>query len=165
MRHAILLALVLLATLSGATLASPCTEAPEWQQLDFWLGHWNVLDGDSLVGTNQITRDTAGCIVHESYSQGDGYTGRSVNFFDPVTKRWRQTWVDCVGNVTEFTGEYRDGAMRFEGESHRAGGQRILRHMTLFNNADGSVRQYSRQSKDGGETWTDAYDFTYVRVE
>ena len=165
MRNPILPALALLAALSAAAVASPCTDQPAWRQFDFWLGTWNVLDGDSLVGTNRITRDTGDCIVHESYAQGDGYTGRSINFFDPVTKRWRQTWVDCLGNVSEFSGEYTDGAMRFEGESHRAGGQRILRTMTLFNNADGTVRQVSRQSKDGGATWTDDYDFTYVRVE
>lgn len=105
---------------------------------------------------------TGGCIIHESYVQADGYSGMSLNFFDPLLRRWRQTWVDSAGNVSEFSGQYLDGAMRFEGESHRAGGRRVLRRLTLFNIGNGEIRQFSEHSSDG-KTWSVGYDFRYVR--
>ena len=34
--------------------------------------------------------------------------------------------------MSEFTGEYSEKAMRFQGETHRQTGERILRRLTLF---------------------------------
>jgi hypothetical protein len=147
-----------------APARSPCPTEPEWQQLDFWLGQWEVRDQGKAIAKSQIEKSTDGCIVHETYIQADGYSGKSINFFDPTLRRWRQTRVDSSGNVSEFSGEYRDGAMRFEGESHRASGRRVLRRMTLFNLESGQVRQLSERSTDDGETWGVGYDFQYVRL-
>ena len=71
--------------------------------------------------------------------------------------------MDSAGNVSEFAGEYRAGAMRFEGESHRRDGRTLLRRMQVFNTGADAVRQTSEASTDGGKTWAALYDFTYKR--
>lgn len=71
--------------------------------------------------------------------------------------------MDRSGNVSEFVGEYKEGAMRFEGESHRNDGSKVLRRMTIFDEGPDRVRQHSERSVDGGKTWSVVYDFIYTR--
>ncbi len=160
---ATLLSLAATLAVAQAPPPTPCPSSPERHQFDFWLGRWDVLDGGKVIATSTIEKSTADCIVHEHYVESGGYSGKSINFFDPALRRWRQTWVDSAGNVSEFSGAYRDGAMRFEGESHVSGGRKVLRRMTLFNQPGGRVRQYSERSLDGGATWNMNYDYEYVR--
>jgi hypothetical protein len=160
--------LLVVAALSLAAL--PCfaqtkspPRSPESRQLDFWIGNWDVTtDGKTKIGSSRIESIVGGCVILENYSQA-GFEGKSFNFFDSVLGKWRQTWVDSFGGVCEFTGQYRDGAMRSEGETHRRDGQTILRRMTLSKLDANRVRQYSEKSTDGGETWSVAYDYIYVR--
>jgi hypothetical protein len=150
-------------TPSPAPATEPCSTSAEHRQLSFWVGEWDVTAGGKTIATSRIERIVGDCLILESYTQADGYSGKSVNVFDRTLGTWRQTWVDSVGNVSEFVGAYEDGAMRLEGETHQADGQRILRRMTLFNVGPDRVRQYSERSTDGGRTWSAAYDFIYVR--
>jgi hypothetical protein len=136
---------------------------PEYKQFDFWVGEWDVMDNGRKIATSSIQRIVGDCIIFENYSQEDGYSGKSFNFFDATLRKWRQTWVDSSGNVSEFAGEFRDNAMRLEGESHRQNGQRVLRRMILSTVRPDRVRQYSERSVDGGTTWSLAYDYLYIR--
>ena len=142
--------------------ASPCPSKAEYRQFDFWVGEWDVTDHDRKIATSSIQRIVGDCIIFENYFQADGYTGKSFSFYDANLGKWRQTWVDTSGNVGEFSGEFRDGAMRYEGESHRANGQKIFRKMILSVAGPDRVRQYSEFSLDGKE-WKVGYDFVYVR--
>jgi hypothetical protein len=147
----------------SANAASPCASRPENGQLDFWVGEWDVTDKGRKIATSSIKRAVEGCIILENYSQADGFQGKSVNFYDAALGKWRQTWVDSLGNVSEFVGEYRDQAMRLEGETHRRDGTKVLRRMTIENVGPDRIRQYSQRSVDGGKTWEAAYDFVYRR--
>ncbi len=140
---------------------APCRR-PEHAQLDFWVGEWNVTDAGKTIATSREEKAEGGCVLVERYTQSDGYSGESVNFYDAALKKWRQTWVDAAGGVSEFAGELKDGAMRFEGESHRADGRRVLRKLVFTPLAGGRVRQFSQASTDGGGTWLPHYDYTYV---
>jgi hypothetical protein len=143
--------------------APPCESQPEHRELDFWLGEWTVLGDGKPIAVSRIGKAAAGCVVTESYEQADGFSGKSINFYDPLLRKWRQTWAESTGNASEFSGAFRDKAMRFEGETHRAGGPAVLRRMTLFDLGNGEVRQLSERSLDGGRTWGPHYDFRYVR--
>jgi hypothetical protein len=153
----------------AAAPASACAARPESRQFDFWLGEWEVRispgrkDAGTVVATSREESAAEGCLLVENYAQNDGYTGRSLNFWDPALGKWRQTWVDRRGAVSEFTGEFRDGVMRFEGESHTPAGGRVLRKLYFQALGPDTVRQWSEASKDGGKTWVLFYDFTYVR--
>lgn len=157
---------VLLASTSAVEVkgpATPCESVPEHRQFDYWIGEWNVTNQNEKIADSSIQRIVGGCVIYENYSQADGYTGKSFNFYDSNLKKWRQTWVDATGNVSEFAGEFKDGAMHYEGESHLKNGSRVLRKMIVYNLSPDRVRQYSERSIDGGKTWTIAYDFTYER--
>jgi len=144
-----------------------CAARPESSQFDFWVGDWEVgpTAGQPDDGTRASSREekiVGGCVLLENYEEQGGYSGKSLNFFDPVRKKWRQTWVDSGGNTSEFEGSFSDGAMRFEGESHSASGKRIFRRLTFTPLTADSVRQRSEASLDG-KTWKVNYDYTYVR--
>jgi len=148
---------------SPAPQVSPCATQPEYRQFDFWVGEWDVTDQGKKIAVSSIQRIVNQCVIFENYSEGPDYTGKSFNFYDATLKKWRQTWVDNQGNVSEFTGEFKDGAMRLEGETHRANGRKVLRRMVVSPLDGGRVRQYSERSLDEGKTWGVAYDYVYVR--
>lgn len=131
--------------------------------MDFWVGEWDVTAQGQKVATSKISLIEGGCIVLEQYSQRDGYTGQSFNYYNHALGRWRQIWVDRGGNISEFSGEYKDGAMRYEGVSYPLGQAKVLRRMILFNLGRDEVRQLSYRSADDGRTWHVNYDFLYVR--
>jgi len=137
--------------------------ADELQQFDFWLGEWDVYSEAKLIATSRIEKITNGHIVYENYEQADGYSGKSINYYDPYLKKWRQNWVDSIGTVGDFSGECHDGVMRYEGESHLVDGRQIMRLMILSRLSENEVRQYSERSDDEGKTWQPAYDFIYKR--
>ncbi len=139
--------------------------SPSPRDFDFWVGEWEVFAEGKKVGQSRIERIVDGHVIFENYAQADGYHGKSLNFYDGVLRRWRQTWVDSRGNVGEFSGVFRDGAMRFEGETHFTDGRKILRRLSLFDLGKAGVRQYSERSADGGATWQIAYDFLYRPLE
>ena len=141
--------------------AKPCGK--EHRQLDFWVGEWDVTALGQKVATSNISLIEGGCIVLERYSQRDGYTGQSFNYYNHALGRWRQVWVDRGGNISEFSGEYKDGAMRYEGASYPLGQAKVLRRMFLFDLGRDEVRQLSYRSADDGRTWHVNYDFLYVR--
>jgi hypothetical protein len=138
-------------------------EAPQHHALDFWLGHWEVVSDGKIVADSRIERSAEGCAIVEHYRERDGFTGTSLSFHDPLLRRWRQSWTDSLGGVGEFTGEASPGVMAFTGETHRPNGTRVMRRMTLSRRPDGSVRQHSLASVDGGGTWKPHYDFIYRR--
>lgn len=142
---------------------SRCESIPEYRQLDFWVGDWDVTSEGRKVASSSIQRILRGCVIFENYSQGSENEGKSFTFYDSVLKQWRQTWVDHSGVVSEFTGVFKDGSMQLEGVTHRPNGVTIMRRMTLSPMSDGRVRQFSQRSEDGGKTWLLAYDFVYVR--
>jgi hypothetical protein len=139
-----------------------CEEKPEARQFDFWLGEWEVTLQGQKVATSKISAIEGHCIILEQYAQPDGYTGQSFNFYNPMLGKWRQVWIDNVGNSSEFSGIFREGAIYYEGVTY-SNGTKVLRKMTLFNLGPDKVRQLSHRSIDEGKTWNVNYDFLYVR--
>ncbi len=141
----------------------PCSHDPAFRQFDFWVGEWQVKSPEgAAAGTNSITIENGDCWIHEHWVSVGG-NGESFNFYNPTTKKWHQTWVDDQGQVAEFDGGLRDGAMAMEGYRQGTNGSRIPARLTLTPRSDGSVRQLGENSTDGGKTWTVLYDLTYVR--
>jgi len=148
----------------GDRLTKPCLYQSEHKQFDFWIGEWNVQNPQGQqVGTSSIQRIEDGCVILENWTGAQGGTGRSLNFYDSSLGKWRQTWADSSGGVSEFAGVYKDNAMRFEGESHAPSGAKTIRRLTFFNLGPDRVRQFSEASYDDGKSWTVDYDFTYLR--
>jgi hypothetical protein len=144
----------------------PCAYRPETKAFDFWLGDWEVTVRGSgvLAGTSHVEKILHECIVFENWTGQGGYSGKSFNLWDPIRKRWQQTWVDSAGGLTEYHGEARDGGIYYVAEAPVAGQAQPNRlKMTFLPQGDGSVRQFGETSTDGGETWMVSFDLLYRR--
>jgi hypothetical protein len=141
----------------------PACTSSEHREFDFWLGEWNVhAASGKLAGTNSIRREIGGCVLHERYETGRGYSGESFNIYDEPRKVWHQTWVDSSGLLLQLEGRFRDGRMILEGQTTGAD-QKITKHrITWSANPDGSVRQLWESTGPNGE-WTVAFDGKYTR--
>jgi hypothetical protein len=150
--------------------ARPCEHDPVYRQFDYWLGTWDVRpNGGAPNGappaTNVITKVHNGCVILESWT-APGQTGQSFNIYDRVARKWHQTWVDSTGGLHAYWGELRDGNMVYEGDIPAppgSGGGRVHTRLTFFRQADGSIRQYSERTPDGGKTWISVYDLLYTK--
>jgi tetratricopeptide (TPR) repeat protein len=149
--------------------AMPCLGLVQARQFDFWIGEWDayVTGTSNLAGHSRIERASGGCMILENWTSLGNvpFEGKSMNFVDPSTNKWKQVWIGSNGlNVSEFlNGEYREGAMRFEFETTNAQNQKQLVHFYFFNENADQVRQLHEISSDGGKTWVTTYDFTYKR--
>ena len=147
----------------SAAAAPPKCDAPEYRQLDFWVGDWNVTVGGGQAGTNLVTLEEGRCLVHEHWTGARGETGQSFNFYNRDDGAWHQVWVSSSGNVLNLTGHYAAGTLTYEGENRKPDG-RTLRHRLSFHaNPDGTVRQLWKTSSDGGSTWATSFDGLYAR--
>lgn len=103
-------------------------------------------------------------ILENWTSVGQPFSGKSMNFVDPISKKWKQVWVGSGGiNVNEFlNGEYKEGAMRFEFEEKLTDGKTQMVKFHFYNINEKEVRQLHQTSHDGAN-WATTYDFTYKR--
>ncbi len=145
--------------------AYPCFSSENYRHFDFWLGEWDVYANGQKVGDNSITMANGGCAIHESYTTGNrNYTGQSINFYDPIDKKWHQHWVGSSGDVYNYIETDRaEGMLQFESKFMTSTGQVTLSRLTFTHNADGTVRQLFESSVDNGQTWTPAFDGLYKK--
>lgn len=150
------------------TSFSPRCSAVEYRQFDFWIGDWDTFEMDDRNGPSiaraRITSIVDGCALHERYEQSDGLVGDSILSFDPVRRRWQQTWVTNRGSNMVLWGELRDGAIELEGEAHLHDGATVLQRITWRVEGD-AVRETAVLSRDGGERWEPAFDVLFRRRE
>lgn len=146
----------------SAAAPAPC-EGQQHRAFDFWLGEWQVKTPDGkLAGVNRIEREYGGCVLHERYDTGRGYSGESLNIYDAGRKVWHQTWVDASGTLLVLEGGLREGKIVLEGQTVDASNQVTKHRITWTPNQDGSVRQLW-QSTDAKGDWVTAFDGHYTR--
>jgi hypothetical protein len=144
--------------------AQPCMYAEGYRQFDFWVGEWDVFAGKQKVGYNNVKMLQQGCVIEENWEgAAGGGTGKSLNFYNPVTHKWHQSYMGSGGDNWMMEGEYKEGSLRYEGSIYTPGGGQVLVHMTFVNLEPGKVRQWAETSADGGKTWKTTWDATYVR--
>ena len=149
----------------AATTPSPWgCPAAEYHLLDFWIGDWDTFDSDApnahSIARARVEPIALGCALHELYEQEDGLIGDSILSYDPVRKAWQQTWVTNRGSIMTIAGDFKDGALVLEGEAHLMDGRTVVQRITWKNEGDG-VRESAVLSKDGGKTWTPAFDVRF----
>jgi tetratricopeptide (TPR) repeat protein len=146
----------------------PCANDPHSREFDFWIGEWQVYatGTNNYVGHSLIQKISVGCALLENW-QSPLSEGKSLNFVDDSTNKWRQVWVGSYANGKQdfVNGEYRDSAMRFTFETKDAGGRRQIGRFIFYNQGPDQVRQFNEISSDEGKTWVTSYDFTYKRVK
>ncbi len=143
----------------------PCMYITEARQLDFWVGEWDVqlTATGQHAGVSRIERMEDGCAIVENWTgAAGGPTGKSLNFYNPTARKWRQTYVGSNLGIWEMSGVYKDGAMRYEGESFTPRGK-VLTRVTFFNLGPDRVRHTEDNSSDDGKTWNTVWDAMYMR--
>ncbi len=155
---------------SPGPIPHPCNTRPESKQFDSWIGQWDVTPwkvaaptAAQQMGVNDVHPLLEHCAVSENWKGARGGEGKSYNYYDTNLGKWRQVWVDDSGSVLDYTGEFRDRAMRFTGWNLDAKGNRVEQKLTFFAIAPDTVRQLFEASADGGKTWTSTFDGRYVR--
>lgn len=148
---------------TAGSVETPCSGA-EYRQLDFWLGDWDVFDSDAPQGATiaraRIERIAGACAIHELYEQGDGLIGDSIVSRDAVSRQWQQTWVTNHGSLMVITGDFKDGVLVLAGDVHAGNGQTV-RHRISWQTRGEEVREWALVSKDGGQTWSPAFDVVF----
>lgn len=146
--------------------AHPCSVDPHHRDFDFWIGEWNVYNvSGQKAGESSVQLILDECVIFENWTDSYGNSGKSFNLFDAISGKWRQTWVDDKGFMTEYLdGVYSERKMVFvTRNTDRGNGATLMRRMTFFNLGPDQVRQFGEKSTDGGKEWTTEFDLIYQR--
>ncbi len=168
MRHCAALVLAILLSGSAAHAAassSACESDPAWHRLDFWVGHWTVVDrtDGSIAGTSVIEKTLRGCAISvDWHDAGAGGEVREIFYYQKATRRWRQIWISDAGPAKERESvEGPAGSVQFLGEVRELSGGSHLDRSTVTPQPDGRVHQLIEISRDGGATWKTTFDAEY----
>lgn len=162
------IALMGCATADAQQNTPPCA-APEFRQLDFWVGDWDVRwDAGGGVqsgrGTNRITREYDNCVIQEDFHGGPttgNLIGHSVSTYHQPVQQWRQTWVDNKGGYFALVGGPEgDG---FVLSNTRVGDSAPYLRMVWEDITADSLTWRWQSSSDAGATWSDQWVIYYTR--
>ncbi|MCP5048220.1 MAG: hypothetical protein GY940_13695 [bacterium] len=138
---------------------------------DFWVGKWDLTwtdqGGKVATGKNSIKKILKNKVIREKFKALTGtlkgYRGKSWSVFNPVTKTWKQTWVDSLGAYLEFTGKV-DGKNRmFAREYINSKKQKVSQRMLFYNITKNEFDWDWQSSLDGGKTWKLQWRLHYKR--
>ncbi|MEL6141496.1 MAG: DUF6503 family protein [Bacteroidota bacterium] len=138
----------------------PCFEDEKYSPLDFWLGEWDVYYNDQLIATSSITKSEGGCTLHENYVTARGYTGRSLNYYDPTDSLYKQLWIDKGNGISKYRMlEARAGYVLMETYGHPP----LIRMSYKLDAEKDEVTQTLLQSEDEGQSWKNVFTGIYKR--
>ncbi len=155
-------------TPSGSPQAEARPTAPQcsdstFRQFDFFVGDWDVYDAAdprTIVARNTVTIVLDGCALLEIHKQTDGLHGESFSAYDVGRHVWHQSWFTNRGSVLLLDGGLQRDRMVLTGTERAADGTSSLLRGTWSREGDG-VRQVAERSRDGGKTWTPAWDLLF----
>jgi hypothetical protein len=150
--------------------ADPCNAHPEYRQLDFWLGDWDVVSAaGQRVGSSRVERLLNNCVIMETYTAVPGtatastYVGQAFHFYDQRVKKWTQHYIDTTGVPYDWEGESVDGLLRYQREGPYGPSNLFVHQRMTFTPKEGGVHQLFEQSIDGGRTWRAGFNAMYVK--
>jgi hypothetical protein len=137
--------------------------APEYHQMDFILGNWEVSNkGKKTANATFEPTTTSACGIQETWRNGNGGGGNGLFANSPVGKGWQYFWVPSSGLPTWLHDGKPTGngdEMQFtltrttqDGKSHES-------HWTLTKDADGKIHEVSVNM----ETGATEYDLLWTR--
>lgn len=130
--------------------------------LDFWLGSWKVYVRGKYAGTDRVESIVRGYGVIENWKDANGSTGKSLFYFVPAEKKWRQVWVTETGVYKEKSSSPMPQGIRFSGHVFLPNGRSVEDRTTLTRLSDGDVHQIIEQKRPGKD-WVVGFDAIYKR--
>jgi len=166
----------LIITLSGPVAAQgkakappPCRADAHFRDFDFWLGKWKVYNRvgkKQFAGDNHISAIEGGCAILEQWKGKGGGTGKSVNYYNPINKKWRQIWLSAGNYMIDIEGGMVDGSMNLAGKIYYYTSGVAADFRGIWTpNEDGSVRQHFQQMNPKTGKWAEWFDGRYVKSE
>lgn len=142
---------------AGTSLCS----APEYHQLDFWIGDWDVFEAGSAkpVAHVSVDRILDGCALHEHYEDTDGHRGQSFSTYDAGRKQWRQSWYTNRGKSLELVGQKENDVIALAGTDYDSSPQSLVRG--VWKPLNGTVQETAVTSDDNGKTWKPWFDLAF----
>lgn len=155
-------AMAAIATPSLAAPPKPTCEKPQYRQLDFWVGDWDV-SWKGGHGTNHITRSYDGCVIQEHFDGTPSMhlKGHSISIWFAPTRDWRQTWVDNEGEYFNLRGGP-NGKGDFVLTNVRLSEKAPHLRMVFTDIKPDSLTWRWQASKDG-KAWADRWVIRYTR--
>jgi len=158
------------AAVPAPTPAPPPCAGPEFHQLDFWIGDWNLThrarvarDKDEWTdgtGTNSIRKILDDCVVEEHFEdKANAFRGQSASVYDPQRHLWQQTWVDNAAGYLVLTGTFENGRMTLQTPVLENRTKRMVFHDIKPDSFDWDWES----SIDGGKTWVAMWKIHYAR--
>lgn len=150
------------------TATPPPCKAPEYRQLDFWVGFWHArwqdAQGKPQEGSNRIELAHDGCVVVEHFDgrPGTPLRGTSVSTYDVTAKRWKQTWVDNTGSYLDLVGGM-EGDRMILSRTTQSGGKPVLSRMVFEDITPAAFNWLWQSSADDGRTWRTLWRIEYRR--
>jgi hypothetical protein len=153
---------------------SPPCSAPEFRQLDFWVGDWELEftkpDGSIGKARNRITKDEYGsCVISEHFVQPGGpggrdYVGGSYSIYDAQTRSWRQMWVDNGGGMFDLRGGPVTGQTHvFELVNVEPRGPNKATMRMIWQDVTPNSLTWRWQSQGADGSWTDRWVLRYKK--
>lgn len=171
LQRTLIVFLLVCASLQGspAFAQQPACAGPEFHQLDFWLGRWDVQWDASPGqpagrGTNLITRDLDECVIHEHFNGGSStgnLLGESWSIYHAPVQRWRQTWVDNQGGYFALVGGPQED--KFVLVSNSLSDNAPRQRMVFEDITPSALTWRWQRTEDKGVTWTDAWVIHYTK--
>ena len=140
------------------------SELPPDQQLNFWLGDWELSWGEGETGSNRVQRILDGRVISETFDGNPGvsFRGQSVSVYRPQHEQWQQTWVDTDGNYWHFHGGWQGD--RFVFATDDIVENRPVKYQMIFRDIEeNSLKWIWERSDDGGKTWEVKWQLHYER--
>ncbi len=140
------------------------TLAEASQQLDFWIGEWEVSSQQGTkLGTSLVAKKDKGKAISETWLATGGSSGTSLLYFDPSEKKWHLVCVMDQGEIFRGSGSIQERTLSMEGDHIRGDGSKGRFKLTLLRQDQDKIRYSIEVSSDDGKTWRLAHDAVYVR--
>ncbi len=156
----LMLVLLFSSTFSHPQPMAPCS-APEYHQLDFWVGDWDVFESGKAAPVAHVTVDRIldGCALHEHYQDAEGHRGQSFSAYDAGRRQWRQSWYTNRGKSLEILGGVVGDSVILAGTDYDSAPQSLVRGTWQPRGAN--VQETAVTSDDGGKTWKPWFDLAF----
>jgi hypothetical protein len=161
----------------AASVSSSCA-APEFRQLDFWIGDWDVTvharasptseQWGEAEGRQHVEAILGGCAIAEHFTAAGPptrWSGASYSMWQPQLGAWRQTWVDDSGSFLAFRGGFERDNFVLYGEPKTADGTQTQKRMVFSAITPTSLHWEWQQTSDGWTTVVPMIKIDYRRVE
>lgn len=153
----------------------PCMYDPNFRQLDFFIGMWDVYlktgpnaDYTQKVATDSVVQSEGACSLIEYFEMTvppNNFHGRSFSFYDGTAKIFRHNWAGQGGDVWNYELVKRDGnfTQLIAKAVERNGGTRIRRFSMTYDPEAQTIHQFIENSFDEGKTWQPDWDAMFKK--